>query len=38
MNFPFASIDIATRRNTAMFQSFEATRLRLGLPVIIAAI
>ena len=38
MNFLFASTDIATLRNTVMFQNLEAVRLHLGLPVIVAAI
>ena len=37
-NFLFASTDIATLRKTTMFQNLEATRLRLGLPVVVAAI
>lgn len=37
MNFLFASTELATLRNTGMFQNLEATRLRLGLPVIVAA-
>ena len=37
MNFLFASTDIAVLRKTSMFQNLETTRLRFGLPGIVAA-
>ena len=38
MNFLFASTDIAALRNTGMFQNLDSTRLRFGLPVIVAGV
>lgn len=37
MNFLVASTDIVVLRNTTMFRNLERTRLRFGLPVIVAA-